>query len=219
MILYINTDNSWSNIKASYLISSRKDFILGSFAPDISDLVNTGASSKIVEHALVDCNASTKTSKNMKLIYLISGLKTSDNLFNIDLSDNKFINGKISVKVLTDANPAIELIYITYIIFENAAPFTFQTYNPSKGVINAGYIFEGVNQINGNSIITSGYGFNSNLPTILNFNCVGPLCKTQCITKSDCTAVKGVILQKYCYLCGNGKLYSNGQCFNNCALN
>jgi hypothetical protein len=31
MILYINNDNSWSNIKASYLISSRKDFILGSF--------------------------------------------------------------------------------------------------------------------------------------------------------------------------------------------
>jgi hypothetical protein len=155
----------------------------------------------------------------MKLIYLISGLKTADNQFNVNLSENKFINGKISVKVSTNANPSIELIYITYIIFEGAAPFTFQTYNPSTGFINAGYIFEGVTQINGNSIVTSGYRFNSNLPTFSNLNCVGSLCRTQCITRSDCTAINGVVLQTNCYLCGNGQFYSNGQCLNNCRLN
>jgi hypothetical protein len=219
MVLYINTDNSWSSVKASYLISSRKDFILGSFVSEISDLGNTGASSKIIEHAIVDCTIFKRPSKNMKLIYLISGLKTADNSFNIDLSENKFINGKISVKVSTDASPAIELIYITYVIFEEAAPFTFQTYNPSSNVVNANYIFEGIDQINGNLIVTFGYGFNSNLPTISNLNCVGSLCSAQCITQYNCSANKGVILQRNCYLCGNGQIYSNGQCVNNCAQN
>ena len=173
MVLYINSDNSWSSIKASYLISSRNDFILGSFISDVSDFRNDGASTKVIEYSLVNFNIWQSKNKNMKLIYLISGLKTADNSFNINLSQNKFNNGKISVILTTDASPALELIYITYVIFEETAPFNLLTYNPSLGAISSDYIFEGVNQINGNSIITFGYGFNLSLATNSNLNCVG----------------------------------------------
>ena len=202
IVLYINSDNSWSSIKASYLISSRRDFILGSFLSDVSDLGNDGASAKVIEYSLVNFNTRQSRNKNMKLIYLISGLKTADNSFNINLSDNKFNNGKISVKLTTDASPAVELVYITYVIFEETAPFNLITYNPSLGVISGDYIFEGVNQINGNSIITFGYGFNSSLATNSNLNCIGSLCPASCITQYVCSAKNGVILQKNCYLCG-----------------
>ncbi len=45
----------------------------------------------------------------MKYIYLISGVKTADNLFNINLSEANFNNenGKITIRVTTNAIPNI----------------------------------------------------------------------------------------------------------------
>ena len=54
---------------------------------------------------------------------------------------------------------------------------------------------------------------------ISNLNCVGSLCSAQYITQYNCSAKKGVIFQRNCYLCGNGQIYSNGQCVNNCGPN
>lgn len=145
-ILLINEDLSWTNIRASYLISSREDFFLGSFSPDTSSLFTSSDTNLLVQHSLNNWMPSQGTPS---FIYLISGLRTSDNAFNITLTQAGFSTqkGLIKLQINTNANPSMEMIHITYIIFIDSAPFSISSYNPLNGSPQGDYLFEGVDSI------------------------------------------------------------------------
>ena len=128
--LLINADFSWSSIRASFLISSRSDFYLGGFFPDTQSLFYAQDSSFIAQHAIHNWNPTS--SGPVSFIYLISGLKTSDNAYNVSLTQAGFKvqNGLISVRVNSNANPFLEYIYISYVVFFNSAPYVLSFYNP-----------------------------------------------------------------------------------------
>jgi len=79
------------------------------------------------------------TSTSVSFVYLISGLKTSDSSYSVSLSDAKFNtqNGLISLTINSNANPFIEMIYISYIVFLNTAPYTLNKYDPLSANIPA----------------------------------------------------------------------------------
>lgn len=83
------------------------------------------------------------TSARVNFVYLISGLRTADNFFNVSLVQPSFNsqNGVISVQVATNAIPQLESITITYIVFLASAPFNFFQYDPISNPLSATYSF------------------------------------------------------------------------------
>jgi hypothetical protein len=95
-VLLINEDLSWASVTVSYLISSRNDFWVGSFLPDTFGLIPSTSTSIVVQQ---DLQTWTSQSGSFNFVYLISGLKTNDNSFNVDLTSASFNpqTGRISV--------------------------------------------------------------------------------------------------------------------------
>lgn len=89
IFLYINSDRSWTNVKASYLISSRPDFFVGSFITESFDILKSSGDSYLIENTLANWSF---TNRKMNFFYLISGVKTADTLFNVDLNEASFNN-------------------------------------------------------------------------------------------------------------------------------
>lgn len=105
-VLLINQDSSWTSIRASFLISSRSDFFLGAFLPDTINFSSAGSSSMIANYYIPNWSSA---STSVNFVYLISGLRTSDNSYSVSLSDAKFNtqNGLISLTINSNAIPFI----------------------------------------------------------------------------------------------------------------
>jgi len=158
-VLLINSDISWANIQASFIFTSRSDLLVGSFLPDTQSLFVSGAETLSVEHQLANWSPVSGT---VNFALLISGLRTADNFFNVNINQVSFNSqtGVFTVEVNTNANPSLEMIYLTYVIVLVNAPFTFVQYNPLVGGPAATYAFEGIDAIAANSITYEGYALN-----------------------------------------------------------
>jgi hypothetical protein len=96
----------------------------------------------------------TPFSGNITFALLISGLRTADNFFNVNLTQANFESqtGLFSFQVYTDANPSLEMISISYVLVLGSAPFSFTRYSPLTTTPSATYTFEGVNSFFGNNV-------------------------------------------------------------------
>jgi hypothetical protein len=105
-ILLIDHDISWASIQASFIFSSRSDLIVGSFYPNTESLFVTGSDTLVAQHQLPNW---TPFSGNSTFALLLSGLRTADTFFNLNLTQANFIaqTGLFSFQVYTDALPAL----------------------------------------------------------------------------------------------------------------
>ncbi len=120
----------------------------------------------------------TPFSGNFNFILLISGLRTADTSFNVSLIGASFVSetGLFLFGVFTDANPSIEMISISYVIFLGSAPFTFTQYSPLTTTFSGTYTFEGVNSFSGKNIEYEGYAIKFLGTSQLSIPCVGSNC-------------------------------------------
>jgi hypothetical protein len=105
-ILLINHDISWASIQASFIFSSRSDLIVGSFYPNTESLFVSGSDTLVAQHQLTNW---TPFSGNATFALLVSGLRTADTFFNVNLTQANFIaqTGLFSFQVYTDAVPSL----------------------------------------------------------------------------------------------------------------
>jgi len=145
----------------------------------------------------------TPTSASVSYVYLISGLKSADSNFNVALAQGGFNTqtGLISVRISSNASPTLEMIYISYMLFYNTAPYTLRAYNPLLVSPQASYFYEGINSFNGNIIIYEGYGINSTLADSNIISCIGRNCPSSCVTPLRCTQTNGLIFLSQCFMC------------------
>jgi len=134
------------------LISSRNDLLVGSFLPDTQSLFVSGAEKFDTQYQLANWVPVTGT---INFAILISGLRTADTFFNVSLTQISLNpqTGLFTLQVNSNANPSLEIIYLTYVIVLSSAPFTFVQYNPLISTPAATYFFEGVDSISGSSLI------------------------------------------------------------------
>lgn len=152
---------------------------------------------------------------------LISGLRTADNFFNVNINQVSFNSqtGVFTVEVNTNANQSLEMIYLTYVIVLGNAPFTFVQYNPLVGGPAATYAFEGIDAITANSITYEGYALNFTASTPSTMPCLGSNCPSACVTPSRCASLNGITSNNQCFLCGFEETLFNGQCVSRCTGN
>jgi hypothetical protein len=133
------------------LISSRNDLLAGSFLPDTQSLFISGAEMLDAQYQLANWVPVTGT---ISFAILISGLRTADTFFNVSLTQVNLNpqTGLFTLQVNSNANPSLEMIYLTYIIVLSSAPFTFVQYNPLISTPAATYLLEGLDSISGNSL-------------------------------------------------------------------
>ena len=82
LVLMIDDKVSWTNIKVSYLISSRNDFWLGSFIADTFDILDcTPKDSNNNFEASTSIHKWEPTNDKAQVLVFISGLRTEDYSF------------------------------------------------------------------------------------------------------------------------------------------
>ena len=187
-VLLINQDISWASLQASFIITSRSDLLIGSFSPDTQSLFVSGADTLATQFQLANW---TPVSGNVNFALLISGLRTADTFFNVNLTQANFNSqtGLMSIQVYTDANPSLEMIYISYMIILPSAPLTFVQYNPLFNTLVATFLFEGVDSISANTIIYEGYAMNFTEEAQFNIPCFGLNCPSNCVTSIRCSSL------------------------------
>ncbi len=153
----------------------------------------------------------TKTGVQYGSIAAIAGLKSTSSGYSALISTVSFSgnNGQLSILVTANANPAIEVIHISYVIYRVSGSLPFSTFNPASAS-SATYQYLGLTQLNSGNGVVSGYGWNSQVQT--GITCVGQNCPSQCITAQTCRSSNGQIISNICYLCAQGQTVVNGAC-------
>lgn len=129
-------DKSWKKIKVSYLVSSRKDLYIGSFIADVFSLF--GCDSSKVDTGLVSYTIHDlpPSKKKYDVQLFISGIKTDDGSANINFWEPRVNsnNGLLTFNLKSNANPSIQNIHISYIIWSRVefSIYTFSASSKSK---------------------------------------------------------------------------------------
>ena len=112
-------DKNWKKIKVSYLVSSRKDLYIGSFIADVFSLF--GCDSSKVDRGLISYTIHDLPPSKRKydVQLFISGIKTDDgsatiNFWEPNVNSN---NGVLTFNLKSDANPSIQNIHISYVVW------------------------------------------------------------------------------------------------------
>jgi hypothetical protein len=206
-------------VRVFYLVSSRSDFYLGTFSAGISHcsldiyLLQKYApgSSISIPYTLSGWTASQQA---FTAVAQISGLRTTATIYTIILGSVSFnaANGQLIAQLNLNSTPPIESISITYIVFQNSAPFGFSSFNAMVGS-SATYQFIGITQLNSSAGSSyAGSGFISQAATQGQLSCIGGNCPGLCITSQNCLAYSGQISGANCLLCGQGQIAANGGC-------
>jgi len=141
------------------------------------------------------------------------------------LNSVSFNSGVIQVSLTASSTPAIENIFITYILLQSNSPVQLSTFNINSGS-SATYQFIGIDQFNNGNTVLSGSSFiiqTSSSTSSSSVACVGPNCPIQCISFQNCIGYGGQLTSTTCYLCNQGQTVVNGNCqttsTNNCGPN
>ena len=177
-ISLLTGDNEWNKITVSYMVSSRNDLHLGSFIADAFSLFGC-------THDAVDKGHFQHAVQNLpqgKFKYnvatYISGIRTADNKINAKLWDPSVdsSNGVLDVKVTSNANPSIENLHVSYVIWRANIDFDVKTFKVGDN-IDADYQLIGVTSFNNSRDLTQGLAFISD-----KLACIGGGCKGPCTT-------------------------------------
>lgn len=112
-------DKTWKKISVSYLVSSRKDIYVGSFIADVFSIFGCDSGkvdSGVIKYTIHDLPPS-KAKYNVQLF--IAGIKTDDGNANINIWEPKVdgSNGLLTFNLKSNANPSIQNIHISYIVW------------------------------------------------------------------------------------------------------
>ena len=197
-ISLLTGDNAWEKITVSYLVSSRKDLYLGSFIADTFSLF--GCTHKSVDkdklqHAIPRL---PQGRFNYQVATYISGIRTQDNRINARLWDPSVdaSNGILDVAITSNANPSIENLHVSYVIWKGDIGFDVKTFNPSNNV-NADYQLIGVTSFRNSQDLTEGLSFLSD-----KIACIGGSCRGGCTTPDGCKRQGGKLVGGICLNCG-----------------
>jgi hypothetical protein len=133
VVLLINEANTWTSIRVTYLASARSDFWLGSFsvATYLAQILSPNGIVSLT-HALPSW---TPSSASYTLVAEISGVRTAAVSPIIAFTNVGFNAGSgiIALTLSLSGNPRVESVVITYIIFNNASPIQFSSFNANVG--------------------------------------------------------------------------------------
>lgn len=141
IIVLMNSDNRWINLRVSYFVESRADMWVGSF---VGDLFSFSACLNNLNNVPLSTSVSTAVAGQFTqgasyyVQVMISGIRTSFNRFNVGLGNPTFnsSNGILEVSI-QNASRQLELIYINYVIAliqPSVFNFTFFSHPSSSGV-------------------------------------------------------------------------------------
>ena len=210
IVLLIDNDNSWTNMKISYIISDRSDLFLGSFITDPYFLPknngNTYAFTYLIPNWVVQPAL-------LYSIAQISGFKTNSNtipFININKVSMNGRTGLVTVLVTIDSSLSLEYIYLSYILWINSGKLIVNVFNPSTIDMNDKTIY-GIKQIQNNKFAYHGLSFRKHA-TPGTLPCIGARCPSSCVMINQCVSNNGIIANRSCFLCGNGVFYQHMSC-------
>ena len=104
----------------SYMVSSRADIIMGSFIADTIDAAvsNLKSDDKDVVSTYVPLYK-INSQKNYRAAVFTSGYRTQSSNFYISISSSALdkADGRLVIQYQTNANPSLELLYLTYVVY------------------------------------------------------------------------------------------------------
>ena len=104
-------------------------------------------------------------------------------------------NGILDVAFSSNANPSIENLHVSYVIWKGDVGFDVKTFNPA-GNTNADYQLIGVTSFSNSVDLTEGLAFLSD-----KLSCIGGGCKGSCTTTRGCRGQGGKITNGVCLNC------------------
>lgn len=168
---------------------------------------NSGALNTQVQGAVDGWLVDNSDNVFLKAVFL-SGLQTSLSNFSFFLTNVTFdkVRGVIGV-TLTNATRAIDMITISYVIFQSPHPrFTFDSFNYPGTIPVADYGMVGSSGFAPGGLSGARY-YGINIESIL-LNCFGSLCTSTCVSKFNCTQANGIQLGNDCGICPNNTRYN-----------
>lgn len=188
----------WSKISVSYLAAARNDIYVGTFLVDAFAQYDCNKKGNLdLEFKTNVTDVATGYEYDSKVF--LSGIKVKDAEFEFIFKSVSFNerSGVLEVKVNTDANPHIENIHFSYIIYRRKFDFSLNVI-PSSFVKSEDYVFYHIASFS-----------RREGPEIVAFtidtdrcDCVGRKCDDKCYTVSKCKAAGGVYAGRTCYICG-----------------
>ena len=120
IVLFINNDNSWSNIKISYIVSARSDLVVGSFLVDTLHLQGRSQNNVEIDYAIADW---ASNGLSFRSLGFIAGLRTSASMvptLRIAIVTINPRNGKMSLSITLDTSVLFEYLYVSYVLWINS---------------------------------------------------------------------------------------------------
>ena len=115
--LFINNDNSWSNIKISYIVSARRDLRVGSFLIDTMSFHSRKQTNFEVRYIPPEWEPE---SRPMQAFGAISGIRTGTltiskiYIKNVKVESN---SGKLTFYLSIDSGILVEYLYLSYVLW------------------------------------------------------------------------------------------------------
>ena len=133
----INNDHTWRTLKISYLVSSRNEIMMGSFVGDTFSVLGCSVNQegKTTLSTYVP-QWRIKADKQYKIAAFISGFRTLDSTFSVNIATTNFDKneGKVFIQIYTDARPPLEIIHLSYVVFPTVHDhFTFSILSNPTG--------------------------------------------------------------------------------------
>ena len=208
IVFFIDNDNSWSTVKISYIVSARKDLIVGSFLVDTLSLQGRSQSKVELDYIIADWAPANRAYKTFGAI---AGLRTSASMvptLKVAIPRINPRTGRMSLSVDLDTTVLFEYIYVSYVLWVNS-PTLIGTFvvvtSPTK------FLYTGFAEINRNNFIYRGIGFTREITRGM-IACEGNRCVSACMILQTCIQANGLIANNKCFLCGTNQIYQDSQC-------
>ena len=145
----------------------------------------------------------------------ISGIRTADRSINVKIWEASVDpkKGILDVKVSSNADPSIENLHISYVIWRANFGFDVKVFQNGDN-FKADYELFGVNRFKRSQENTEILALVSD-----RMDCVGGGCQNPCTTSPDCKKKGGILVDDICYLCGDNEKFWDNQCIPNCVEN
>ncbi len=143
----------------------------------------------------------------LKAVFL-SGLQTDVSNFSLFLTNVTFdkVRGIVGV-TLSNSTRGINLVTISYVIFVSPhSRFVYDSFNYPGTIPVADYGLIGSSGFTAGGISGARY-YGINIESIL-LNCLGSLCSSPCISKSNCSQVTRVQSLNDCFVCPNNTRFN-----------
>ena len=204
-------DDGWKKISVSYLVSARTDLYLGSFIADTFSLF--GCDSSKVDNGIIKYGVHGLPQRRNKFSVqlFISGIKTDDRSVNVSIWEPAVDkSGLLTFNIRSNANPSIENLHISYVIWEKT-PFSIFTFSDRPSEAN--YEIIGVTEFRRSKSEFIGLAIDFD-----RLNCVGGGCKQDCVSDGECTKFGGIKVGEDCFICGKKEKFEKNKCIPNCGL-